>query len=304
MNYRHLFQTIAGCGLVAAIFGCGAVSAADKPPAAKEPAPSEAAVLSPQTVVRADVPYGKDEKQRLDVYAPRGAKDAPIVIFFHRGEWSKGDKSEVSYKPKFLNEAGIVFISANYRLSPAVTHPAHIKDVAAAVRWAHDHAAEFGGSAKRIVVMGHSAGCHLVTLLALDPRYLAGVGLRPSDLRGVVAWSGGAYDLVEKVRAGGMYATYIKQVFGDAETAWRDASPTAHVGDAKPLPPFLFVSVEKGNASNLAAERLAGLIKTAKGRADTRILENRTHMTANHLIGAPEDATGAILLEFVREVTR
>ena len=185
----------------------------------------------------------------------------PIVVFFHRGEWSKGDKSEVSYKPKFLNEHGIVFVAANYRLSPAVTHPAHIQDVAAAVRWVYDHAAEFGGSPKKIVVMGHSAGCHLVTLLALDPRYLAGVGLRPSDLCGVVAWSGGAYDLVAKVKAGGSYAAYIRQAFGNSEAAWRDASPVAHVGDARTMPPFLFASVERGSA----ATRLPKI-----GRADYR----------------------------------
>ena len=65
--------------------------------------------------------------------------------------------------------------------------------------------------------MGHSAGCHLVTLLALDPRYLAGVGLRPGDLRGVVAWSGGAYDRVEKVKAGGMYPPYIRKAFGSQD---------------------------------------------------------------------------------------
>ncbi len=298
MIYRHFWETTVCLGAAAAIFGGALVAAAKAPP------PSETAILSPKTVVRTDVPYGKDEKQRLDVYAPRGAKDAPMVLFFHRGEWSKGDKSEVSYKPKFLNENGIVFISVNYRLSPAVTHPAHINDVAAAVRWAHDHAAEFGGSAQRIVVMGHSAGCHLVTLLALDPRYLSAVGLCASDLRGVVAWSGGAYDLVEKVKAGGTYPPYIRQAFGDSPAAWRDASPVAHVGDARPIPPFLFISVERGNTSHQASERLAGLIRDAKGQADSRVIEGRTHSTANQLLGAPEDATGAILLEFVRKVTR
>ena len=106
-------------------------------------------MLSDKTVLHADLPYGQDAGQRLDVYAPRSAGRAPIVVFFHRGEWTKGDKSEVSYKPKFLNEQGIVFVAANYRLSPAVTHPAHIKDVAAAVRWVYDHAAEFGGSPKK-----------------------------------------------------------------------------------------------------------------------------------------------------------
>jgi arylformamidase len=257
-------------------------------------------------VVRADVPYGKDELQRLDVYAPRDAKDAPTVVFFHRGEWTKGDKSEASYKPKFLNENGVVFVSANYRLSPAVKHPAHINDVAAAVRWVYDHAAEFGGSNKKIVVMGHSAGCHLVTLLALDPRYLAEVKLRPSDLRGVVTWSGGAYDLVAKVKAGGTYGPYIKAAFGDSEDAWRDASPVAHVGDAKPLPPFLFVSVvdKDKKDSMLAAQNLAGLIRGAGGRATTRTLEGRTHMTVNALLGAPDDTTGVVLLDFVRRATR
>ena len=272
--------------------------------AEKEPRPSEAAVLSPKTVVRADVAYGSDAKQRLDIYSPSGADAAPVVVFFHRGEWSKGDKSEVSYKPKFLNEHGIVFVSANYRLSPAASHPAHINDVATAVRWVYDHADEFGASPRKIVVMGHSCGCHLVTLLALDPRYLAKVGLRPAicaaSLPGAAArtiWS------TKSARAGCIPAISSRRS-ATSEAVWRDASPIAHVDDAKPLPPFLFVSYEQGNASNQAAERLAGLIRKATGRANTRIIEKRTHFTANHLLGAPEDTTGTILLEFVRNVTK
>ncbi len=309
MVRSRFFQTMVGLGMIAAIFGSGVAAPAGDPPEKPKKAidngarPEEAAVLSEKTVVHADLAYGKDAKQRLDVYAPRGAAGAPVVVFFHRGEWTKGDKSEVSYKPKFLNEQGIVLVSANYRLSPDVTHPAHIRDVAAAVRWVYDHAAEFGGSPQKIVVMGHSAGCHLVALLALDPRYLADVKLRPSDLRGVVAWSGGAYDLVAKVKAGGSYAPYIRQAFGDSEAAWRDASPMAHVGDAKPLPPFLFASVQAGSDSHQAAAQLAGLIKDAKGRASVVVLEDRTHASANHLLGARDDMTGATLLDFIREVT-
>jgi acetyl esterase/lipase len=273
------------------------------PPAKKE-RPSQKAVLAKNTVARLDVSYGNDEKQKLDVYAPKGAKGAPVVLFVHGGEWSRHDKSEVSYKPKFLNEAGVVFVSVNYRLSPAAKHPAHANDVASAVAWVRQHAAEFGGDPDKLVLIGHSAGCHLVTLVALDPRYLGRVKLRPSDLRGVVAWSGGAYDLVEKVRAGGKYADYIKSAFGDSPAAQRDASPVAHVRDAQSLPAFLFVSIERGNASHKAAERLAKLIRDAKGRADSQLLEGRDHFHANHLLGAPGDVTGAILLDFVRNATR
>src|SRR6185437_4076620 len=176
--------------------------AADPPAKDKEKAkdkenskerPDTTAVLAKDSVVKKDVAFGTAAKQKLDVYSPKGGKDCPIVIFVHRGEWTKGDKSEVSFKPKFFNENGVVFISANYRLFPEAKFPAHAEDVALATRWAVDHAAEIGGDPKKIVLMGHSAGCHLVTLICLDPKYLKAVKLKPSDLRGCVAWSGGAF---------------------------------------------------------------------------------------------------------------
>ena len=108
------------------IFGASGVTQdkQDKQPQKKKERPSQEAVLAKNTLVLADKAFGSDEKHRLDVYAPKGAKGAPIVIFIHGGEWTKGDKSAVSFKPKFLNENGVVFISTNYRLSPAHKHPA------------------------------------------------------------------------------------------------------------------------------------------------------------------------------------
>ncbi len=273
----------------------------------KEERPSQIAVLAHDSMVRLNEAYGPDEKQKLDVYAPRDAKKAPVVIFVHGGEWTKGDKADISYKPKFLNENGIVLVSINYRLSPAAVHPAHVGDVAASIRWVHDHAGEFGADPNQLVLMGHSAGCHLVTLTALDGRYLAKVNLKPKDLRGVVAWSGGMYDLVKRTKGDGLYPKYIRQAFGESESAWRDASPVAHVGDA-PMPPFLFTYVQRqsdGKEKRLEpAEHLADLIRKAKGNAEVRLLAGRTHFLANHLLGAPNDTTGQILIDFVRRVAK
>jgi arylformamidase len=266
--------------------------------------PSQEAALAKNTIARLDVAYGKDEKQRLDVYSPRGVRDAPVVIFIHGGEWTRHDKAEVSFKPRYLNENGIVFVSINYRLTPAVTHPAHVNDVAAAVRWVSDHAAEIGGNEKKLFLMGHSAGCHLATLVALDPRPLVTVKLKPTALRGVIAWSGGAYDLMDKVAQGDSYAGYIKKAFGESETVWRDASPVTHARNGKEAPAFLFVSTESGSASHKAAENLTRLIRDAGGKADSRLISGRDHFNANHLLGAPEDETGKVLLEFVREGSR
>ena len=266
--------------------------------------PSQEAVLADNTVVTSNVPYGDDKLQRLDVYAPGDAKLAPAVIFVHGGEWTRGDKGAVSFKPKLFNQNGILFVSINYRLTPAATHPAHVNDVAAAIRWVHDNVGRFGGDPRKIVLMGHSAGCHLVTLVALDSRHLAKVNLRPADLRGVVAWSGGSYDLVQKVEQGGAYAHYIKKAFGDSPEVWADASPVSHVNGVKAAPSFLFVSIEAGNPSHQAADRLAALIRAAGGTATSKLLEGRDHFGANHYLGAPDDTTGAVLLEFVTVATK
>src|SRR5256885_1026022 len=72
---------------------------ADPPPGTGSPQdrarPSQEAVLATNTVARTDVPYGHDAKQRLDVYSPKGVKGAPVVVFIHGGEWTRGDKSAV-----------------------------------------------------------------------------------------------------------------------------------------------------------------------------------------------------------------
>jgi acetyl esterase/lipase len=259
------------------------------------------AVTAKDSVVHKDIAYVADrsDQQKLDVYAPADAHGATTVIYVHGGEWTKGDKSQVAYKPKFFNEQGMVFVSVNYRLSGVAKHPAQVEDIAAAVRYVHDHAADFGADPHKLVLMGHSAGCHLVALIGLDPRILGKVGMQPTDLAAVVSWSGGAFDLAEKVAQGGMYAKYIHINFGNDEQVWHDASPVAHVGDAK-TPPILFVSAEHDNTSSIiASKRLTGLVKNAGGSTQWIELPGKTHGTADHDLGAPGDETGKALLEFI-----
>ena len=274
----------------------------------KERRPPRVPIVAVGSVIEWNVKYVERETgpQTLDVYAPPNAKDAPVVIYAHRGEWAKGDKSEVCYKPKFLNEHGVIFVSVDYRLSGVAQHPAQVDDVAAAVRWVRDNIAQRGGDPAKILLMGHSAGCHIVTLVGLDPRPLAKVGMKPGDLAGVVSWSGGAFDLPAKVAAGGMYKDYIIKNFGPDEAGWRDASPIAHVGEAKPMPRFLYVSAGEGHADSATlSEKMAELIRAAGGRAEAVTLPGKTHFTADYECGLPDDPgdTGAILLRFLKEAT-
>ena len=297
-----------GIGLaVALLAGCAGpkVAQTEKQPTSRPVVarPSQAPIIAANTIIRRDVAYvaGGAEKQKMDLYLPAGAANAPVVIYVHGGEWTKGDKTELSYKPRFCNENGIILASINYRLSGTDKHPAQVEDVAAAIRWLRDHAGEMGGDPQQIFLLGHSAGCHLVTLVGLDPRPLGKVGMKPADLKGVISWSGGAFDLEKKVADGGMYATYIRMNFGLEAACWRDASPANHVGDVREKPRFLFASAGDGNASSkVAAEQLAARIGAAGGDARCVTLAGKDHFYSDHDLGGPGDKTGAILLEFVR----
>ena len=137
-----------------------------------------------------DLSYGDDARQRLDVYAPRGADHRPIVIFFYGGSWSTGKKSEYAFVGAALAERGYVTVIPDYRVYPEVRFPAFVEDGARAVAWIQRHAGDFGGDPDRLVLMGHSAGAHIAALLALNPAYLAAAGVRPHSIAGLIGLSG------------------------------------------------------------------------------------------------------------------
>lgn len=290
-----------------------APASADTPAAApsteEAPRPARLPVVAVGSRITWNVPYVEhaSAQQTLDVYAPPDVQGAPVVVYVHRGEWARGDKSEVSYKPKLLNENGIVLVSVNYRLSDVAQHPAQVEDVAAALRWVREHIEEHGGSPERIVLMGHSAGCHIASMVGLDPRPLARFGLTPAILRGVIMWSGGAYDLAAKVAEAGMYKPYVERNFGTERAKLDDASPIHHVGEVLPGSRFLFVSAGEGKAASRAlSERMAREITEHGGRGEALTLEGKTHFTADHDCGKPEDPldSGSTLVRYVDEVTR
>jgi len=83
-----------------------------------------------------------------------------------------------------------VAVLPDYRLYPQASFAAFVDDGARAVRWVHDHIAELGGDPNALFVMGHSAGAHIASLIALDHRYLAAHGGSPHWIRGFIGLSG------------------------------------------------------------------------------------------------------------------
>lgn len=137
-----------------------------------------APVLADAATLVRDVTYGEagGETQRLDICTPDGAGPFPVVILVHGGGWSGGDKagadkpnSGADITPWFapLTDAGIAWVSINYRLAPAHRWPAQLDDTRAAVAWVRTHIAEHRGDPARLALMGHSAGGQLAFMAAL-----------------------------------------------------------------------------------------------------------------------------------------
>lgn len=266
-------------------------------------------VVAIDTVVTRDVHYTDktDDKLRtLDIYAPKGAKGAPVFVFIHGGGWSKRDKDEVGSQPKLFNSAGTIVVSVNYRLVPAVRHPENVQDIAAAIAWISKNIAKSGGDPNKIVLMGHSAGSHLAALVATDGRYLAAHGLRRNHLRGVVTLDGSAFDIPDRIKNGSeQVVENCRKAFGEREDVQIDGSPIQHVEGQVPLPPFLLVYLKDGSLNHSQSRRFSELVERAGGKAKlVHITDGKSHQALCDDLGTDSDQSGPILVEFVKDVTR
>jgi acetyl esterase/lipase len=146
---------------------------------------------------RADLAYGADSRHRLDVYLPHkpAGSRAPLVLFWHGGRWSSGDKAEYRFVGSALAELGYATMIANYRCYPKVKLAGFMDDAARAALWAAEHAADFEADPRQLYLMGHSSGAHMAVLLSLDPRYFTALGRVAPRIAGVVGLSG-PYDFL------------------------------------------------------------------------------------------------------------
>jgi len=172
-------------------------------------------------------------RHRLDIYLPKGHRDFPVLFFVHGGGWVEGSKNQFGVYAvlgRTFARHGIALVCPNYRLSPAVQHPEHIRDVARAFAWTKRNIGKYGGRADEIFVGGHSAGGHLSALLASDETYLKEQGLSLSDVRGAMPVSG-------LFTIPGNRVFWVP--FSEDPEVRRQASPVQHVRTG--LPPFLVI---------------------------------------------------------------
>lgn len=237
-----------------------------------------------------EVTYGNDARQRMDVYAPAHANGAPVILMVHGGGWRRGDKAArtvIENKIARWVPRGFIFISTNYRLLPDADPLKQADDVAHALASAQARAASWGGDPHKFILMGHSAGAHLVALLSAQPAMATRAGAQP--WLGSVLLDSGALDVEAIMTA--RHARLFDAAFGAQRDYWQATSPLLLL--SKDAPPLLVVCSTRRDVSCAQAQTFVAKAK-ALGIHAAQLPEDLSHREINSTLGEPGEYTNAV----------
>jgi acetyl esterase/lipase len=246
-----------------------------------------------------DNAYGPHPRQVLDVFVPRGASGADVVVFVHGGAFVRGARSgpEGLYDNVLTWFARQDFVGVNveYRLAPEAPYPQGAFDVAAAMAWVREAIASHGGDPARVLLIGHSAGGAHVATYACDPI----VGRYGRDARALVLVSG---RLRADVRPENPNAIAVRSYFGDDTSRYDERSPVAHAANLK-LPVMLACAEHDNPLLDVYAFEFATRVGSATGRAP-RVVQcmGHNHMSIMAHFDSGEETLGPEILAFWRGV--
>jgi len=248
--------------------------------------------------IKRDLSYGPDPRHRLDVHLPdTGAAGLPVLLYVHGGGFVGGDKTApgspyYDHVGGWAVRNGMVAVIMTYRLAPRYQWPAAAQDVAAAVSWARENCAGYGGDPGRIVLMGQSAGAAHVA------SFLAGHG------------GPGAYCLAGAVMLSGIYDPVsaepndlLRAYYGDEPD--RFAARSALPGLVASGLPMLFGVAEFDTADfhRQAVVLLDGMLAAHGVIPPFVTVPGHTHLSEILSLGLDDEAFGATLARFVHQVT-
>jgi arylformamidase len=245
--------------------------------------PALAAELPPGVKVQRDIAYGSDAAQRLDVYLPPQPSDAPILLMVHGGGWRRGDKDHsrvVDNKLAHFVPKGVIFVTINYRMMPEANPINQAADVARALAKVQQLAPSWGGDAATIILMGHSAGAHLVALISAAPDIAVTQGAKP--WKGAVLLDSGALNVPQIMTA--RHLRLYDRAFGKDPAEWQAASPF-HRLSAKTVP-MLAVCSSKRSESCPMNRAFAAKANSLGGAVEVLPLD-LSHGEINMQLGQP-----------------
>lgn len=253
--------------------------------------PAEPLVEVPKKdiTIKKGLRYGNHSRQALDVYIPEDAKNAPIILMVHGGAWKIGDKSRpnvVQNKVDKWGQEGFIFVSTNYRLLPVPPYN-QAQDIRKALAFVQKMASSWGGNSRKVILMGHSAGAHLVALTTADPTYAYRVGANP--WLGSVIIDTEALDIAKLMQS--EHLRLFDQAFTNKPFIWKKSTPYGKLTNQAP-PMMVICSTQRDGVCD-QAKRFAKKAKSLGVK--TKVSEQDfTHKQLNAGLGLDGDYTDEI----------
>ncbi len=234
--------------------------------------------------------YGPDPRHKLDVYLPRDAQDAPMIVMLHGGAWQSGDKRGRNIwhaKVSHWVPEGFVFVSVNTRLRPQADPLEQTQDLAEAMAFIQREARSWGGDADRIFLMGHSAGGHVSLLLAARHDLQREAGVAP--WAGTIALDPVALDVQQEME--NTPPRWLARAFGEGRERWAARSPLAHL-DGQTSPILTICSTVTGSSCEKAERFRDAAISL--GIDAENISMPLSHDLTNNLLGVSAEYTAKV----------
>ncbi len=239
------------------------------------------------------IAYGKDERQKLDIYVPtsKAEKPYPVLVFFHGGAWRDGERDGYGFLGRAFAARGIVTVIADYRKTPKVRFPAFVEDTASSLAWVHMNIGKYQGDPGRMYIMGHSAGAHIAMMTALDARWLKAHNFDTNIIQGVIGLAG-PYDFLP------LTTDSSKIALG----AWPDLTETQPITYARAdAPPLLLLT---GDADTVVKPRnsqsLLAKMNALGGNASLKVYPGVDHADIVMAIARPFRSKAPVIADVTR----
>jgi triacylglycerol lipase len=245
--------------------------------------------------VERDIAYGKDLRQKLDIYSRGKGTGKPVLLYVPGGGFTGGDKriDETFYRnvAEWFAARDFIVVTMNYRLAPGWAWPAGAEDVREVLHWIEGNASRYCGDPRRVLVFGQSAGATHVATALFDPQFAT----RSSGIRGIVLASG-FYRMTES-----HWAPNLAAYFGADPLQYEARSPLAHVATAPALPVLLTVAEFDPAFLSAPTFLLAEALTRRNGRPpEVCWLRGHNHVSTVLSFGSGDDMLGENIITFAR----
>jgi acetyl esterase/lipase len=230
-----------------------------------------------------DLPYGKNVKQRLDLYFPKDKpNNAPVFLFLHGGGFREGDRAQYGFVAKPFAEQGVITAVVSYRLTgDGFKYPDQPQDTRQAFVWLYKHIARYGGDPHRI----------LSADIGVNRHWMKAAGIPEKAFRGMIPISG-PYDLRTPGRKG------EGDVYAATATLQAAASPLLHIAD--PVPASI-IAVGSTEAYAASSEELANKLTAAGAQATFLSLPGEDHRDTVHDLGDGNSVLAKAVLKMIHD---